>query len=102
VVDSGSPVCLFHAHIGRQLGLKVENGQHDILGGVIGGSRGDVYYHKIKLKVMADVITITGGFSEQLSTAAILGRHGFFENFIVTFDPCAQPPGLIVQRVHRA
>ena len=102
VVDSGSPVCLFHAQIGKQLGLKIESGKHDVLGGVVGGSKGDVYYHEIKLKVMADIIMITGGFSEQLSVAAILGRHGFFENFIVTFDPCAQPPGLLVQRVRRA
>ena len=45
---------------------------------------------------------ITAGFSEQLAVAAILGRHGFFEHFTVTFDPCGARPGLIVERVHRA
>lgn len=101
IVDSGSPVCLFHADIGKQMGLKPEDGKADELGGVVGGSKGTAYFHKIKLKVMADIIPITAGFSPQLSVAAILGRHGFFENFIVTFDPCSKPPGLRVERVHR-
>ena len=102
IVDSGSPVCLFHADISKQLGMNLRDGAHDVLGGVVGGSKGDVYYHQIKLKIMADIIPIIGGFSGDLSTAAILGRHGFFDNFIVTFDPCAEPPGLRVERVHRA
>ena len=102
IVDSGSTVCLFHADIGKPLSLKLKDGDKGSLGGVVGGSKGDVYYHKIKLKVMADIIPITAGFSEHLSVAAILGRHGFFENFIVTFDPCTNPPGLTIQRVHRA
>jgi hypothetical protein len=101
IVDSGSGVCLFHADIGKTLGLKLKQGEHDVLGGVVGGSRGDVYYHKIKLKLMADIIQITAGFSEKLAVAAILGRHGFFEHFTVTFDPCNSPPGLIVERFHR-
>jgi len=102
VVDTGSPVCLFHASIGMALGLKLTDGIHDNLGGVIGTSKADVYFHKIKLKVMSDIIPIVGGFSEQLSVAAILGRHGFFDNFTVTFDPCNNPPGLIIERVGRS
>ncbi len=102
IVDSGSGVCLFHADIGKSLGLKLKEGEHDKLGGVVGGSKGDVYYHRIKLKVLSDIIPITAGFSEQLATAAILGRHGFFEHFMVTFDPSNNPPGLLIERVHRA
>ena len=45
VVDSGSAVCLFHAGIGKSLGLKVKEGELDTLGGVIGRSKGEVYYH---------------------------------------------------------
>jgi hypothetical protein len=101
IVDSGSPICLFHADIGRSLGLKIKEGKKAGLGGVVGGPGTDVFYHDIKLKLLADIIPITGGFVENLSAAAILGRHGFFENFIVTFDPCGSPPGLIVERVHR-
>lgn len=102
IVDSGSAVCLFHADIGKPLGLKLKEGEEASLGGVVGGSRGKVYYHQIKLKVLSDIIPITAGFSETLSVAAILGRHGFFEHFTVSFDPCSHPPGLRIERVHRA
>lgn len=101
VVDSGSAVCLFHAQIGKQLGLKLKEGERDTLGGVVGGSVGEVFFHKIKLKVAADIIPIMAGFSEQLAVAAILGRHGFFEHFTVTFDPCSIPPGLTIERMSR-
>ena len=101
VVDSGSAVCLFHAQIGQQLGLKLKEGDHDKLGGVVGAAMGDVWYHEIRLKVMADTIPIVAGFSEQLSVAAILCRHGFFEHFTVTFDPSSTPPGFSIERVHR-
>jgi hypothetical protein len=101
IVDSGSAVCLFHAQIGKPLGLKLKEGDRDVLGGVVGGSKGDVFYHKIKLKIMADIIPITAGFSEHLTVAAILGRHGFFEHFSVTFDPSNSPPGLTLQRIHK-
>jgi hypothetical protein len=102
VVDSGSGICLFHADIGKAIGLKLKDGELSTLGGVIGGSKGDVWYHKIKLKVAGDIISITAGFCENLAAAAILGRHGFFEHFIVTFDPSTNPPGLRVERLHRA
>ena len=100
VVDSGSPVCLFHADIGKALGLNLTAGDRGLLGGVVGGSRGDVYYHKIKLKVLTDIIPIVGGFSENLSVAAILGRIGFFDKFTITFDPANSPPGLVLERLH--
>jgi len=102
VVDSGSALCLFHADIGKAIGLRLKTGEQGSLGGVVGGSTGEVYYHRVKLKVLCDIIPIMAGFSEQLSVAAILGRHGFFENFTVTFDPCYNPPGLILERVGRA
>jgi hypothetical protein len=102
VVDSGSAVCLFHADIGKALGMKLGEGEKDQLGGVVGGSKGDVWYHKVKLKLLAEVIPITAGFSENLAVAAILGRHGFFEHFTITFDPCNNPPGLNLERFHRA
>ena len=102
IVDSGSAICLFHANIGKALGLKLKDGEPGTLGGVVGGAVGEVYYHKIKLKLLADIIPITAGFSEKLGAAAILGRHGFFEHYTVTFDPCNNPPSLVVERFHRA
>lgn len=76
-VDSGSGSCLFHSDIGRAVGLKVENGEEGPLRGVIGGAKGKVYYHRIKLVVTDQMLSIVAGFSDELSVAGILGRYGF-------------------------
>lgn len=103
IVDSGSPWCLFHSDIGRAVGIKVEQGKQSILGGVISGTaNAPVYFHKIKLAFMEHIIDVTAGFSDELSVAAILGRQGFFDNCVVTFDPTGDPPGLDVQRFYRS
>lgn len=101
-VDSGAPDCLFHGSIGTALGMNVESGTEGPLGGVIGGAKGKVYYHPIKIKLLAQIILLRAGFSHDLSVGAILGRSGFFDNFTITFDPCNNPPGLILERVYRA
>jgi len=56
IVDSGSPSCLFHADIGKAHGLKVEEGDEGPLGGVIGGAKGLVYYHRVKLAAASQII----------------------------------------------
>jgi len=56
IVDSGSPSCLFHADIGKAHGLKVEEGDEGPLGGVIGGAKGLVYYHRVKLAVASQIM----------------------------------------------
>jgi hypothetical protein len=102
IVDSGSSTCLFHADIGKAHGLKLKEGVKGALGGVVGGFKGEVYYHRVKLCVGGGIIAINAGFSENLSVAALLGRHGFFEHFTVLFDPSSNPPGFEINRVHRA
>ena len=102
VVDSGSASCLFHADIGKAHGLKLESGAKGPLGGVISGATASVYYHPVKLVIASHIIQITAGFTPALSVAAILGRHGFFEHFKVVFDPASSPPGLTIERIHRA
>lgn len=102
IVDSGAPDCYFHADIGHAIGLKVDRGIRAPIGGIVAGATIDVYYHDIHLWVGADRIKIRAGFSEKISVAAILGRRGFFENFIITFDPSSSPPGFEIQRLGRA
>ena len=102
IVDSGAHDCLFHAQIGEALGLKITKGVHSSTGGVAHGVKIDVYYHHVNLWVGAGMVKIVAGFSDDLSVAALLGRRGFFENYIVTFDPSATPPGFEIQRVGRA
>ena len=102
IVDSGAADCLFQASIAAYLGLRLERGIKGTAAGIAAGVRIDVYYHDINLWVGADMIRITAGFASALPVAALLGRHGFFENFIITFDPSASPPGFEIQRVGRA
>jgi hypothetical protein len=102
IVDSGAPTCLFHGIIGKALGMKVESGEEGPLGGVVAKATSKVYYHPINLKFSDQLISIPrAGLSYDLSVGAILGRQGFFDNYIITFDPCNNPPGLILERFHR-
>jgi hypothetical protein len=102
IVDSGSVGCIFHSSIGVAHGLDLESGIQGDLCGVVGAAKGSVYYHRVKLCVAGGIIPITAGFSENLSVAALLGRHGFFEHFSVLFDPANNPPGFEITRIHRA
>lgn len=72
--------------------MDVESGTEGKLGGVIGGVAKRVFYHSIKIKLLGQMISVSAGFSFDMSVAAILGRSGFFDSFIVTFDPCNNPP----------
>ena len=102
IVDSGAADCLFHAQIGKQIGLDVEKGPKRDIGGVGQGATIEAYYHNVKLWVGTGMIQIKAGFSPNLSVAGLLGRRGFFENFIIKFDPSASPPGFEIQRLGRA
>jgi hypothetical protein len=102
IVDSGSPFCLFHADIGRGLGMEVESGAGRELGGVIGGVRRKTYYHMVKLKLAGTIIPVVAGFCPELSVGAILGRMGFFDNYRITFNPEYTPPGMEIEKVNRA
>lgn len=104
IVDSGAQGCLFHAAIATSCGLKLDSVQPEPLGGVVGGSKAQVFYHDVKLVIPGggSPIKITAGFSPNLAVGALLGRHGFFEHFTVTFDSSSSPPSLSLQRFHRA
>jgi hypothetical protein len=100
-VDSGSPYCYFHSSIGKAIGIKIDTGFKDNLGGIVRGPMSDVFFHDVSLYVGADIIKIRAAFCNELSAAGILGRTGFFDNFIVTFDHSGIPPCFDIQRVVR-
>ena len=101
-MDSGSPWCLFHADVGLDIGIDIAKGIPHPLGGVVGGSVSQMYFHKVKLCLPGTIIDIMAGFSEKLSVGGLLGRSGFFDKYTITFDPCSTPPGFEMQRVGRA
>jgi hypothetical protein len=102
VVDSGATYTLFDAGIARSIGIDVESGIPSEVGGLTRAAHSTIYFHNVNLHVATDVIRITAAFCEGLSVAGLLGRLGFFEHFVVTFDPAGDPPGLEIDRLPRA
>lgn len=87
LVDSGADQCLFHADIGRSLGLKLEDGVPHKFSGIEGGVV-TTYLHKITIQIVGTSrsIEVIAGFSESTGIAAILGQEGFFDAYKITFQ----------------
>lgn len=98
IIDSGAAGCLFHAAIGRAIGLGIESGQLEYTQGVAGKSK--VYVFEIALHAAGATILTLAGFSDDLPIAGLLGMRGFFESFRITFDPASLQVEL--ERFHRA
>ena len=101
-IDSGSPWCIFHSSFCRSLGITLESGIKDDLEGITGGPAVAVYFHKVKIVIGSTQFETMAGFSSGLSVAGILGRHGFFDNFSVKFDPTVSPPEIELTKINRA
>lgn len=74
---------MFHADIGRFLGLDIKSGHLERTLG-IGGSE-EAWIHRIRLHVPGGPVEIHAAFKENLPVAGLLGMNGFFEHFMVTF-----------------
>lgn len=73
------------------------------LGGVISGPRENMYFHKVNLFVEKYwCIEVMAGFCKDLAVTGLVGRLGFFSNFVVTFDHTSIPPRLTVDKINRA
>lgn len=103
LVDSGSPYCLFHADIAAAIGIRdITTGKATELGSVKVGTKDTAYFHKIKLRIESDwSIEVLAGFSANLSCKALLGRYGFMDHFIVTFDHSGSQPVLEITKIVR-
>ena len=87
MIDSGASQCMFHANIGRAIGLEVEKGECVKTSGVAGPS--EMFLHDISVYLPGGIVTTRAGFSHTLPVAGLLGMTGFFEHFKITFDPAA-------------
>jgi hypothetical protein len=87
IIDSGASGCLFHAAIGRAIGLEIEKGEPKQTLGVAGPAT--LFLHEIALYVPGGPVTTPAGFSDNLPIAGLLGMMGFFEHFRIVFDPTA-------------
>jgi hypothetical protein len=88
VIDSGASRCIFHASIGRFIGLELEKGVQENTLGIAGST--NIYLYEISLHVPGGIVDVIAGFCEDLPIAGLLGMNGFFDHFKVTFDPTAQ------------
>jgi hypothetical protein len=88
IIDSGTSGCLFHASIGRAIGLQIEKGEPKQTMGVAGPA--NLFVHEIAIYIPGGPITTQAGFSDSLPIAGLLGMLGFFEHFKVVFDPTAR------------
>jgi hypothetical protein len=101
-IDSGSPNCYFHASIGEAIGVPIKAGFRSSLGGIVRSPLQDVFFHEISIHVAGSIIRVEAGFTDQLSVAGILGRKGFFDNYIITFDHTSEIPAFEIRKINRA
>jgi hypothetical protein len=94
---------LFRDDIATAIGIRdITTGKSGDIGSVKRGVSDTCYFHKIKIYVEADwVIEVLAGFSARLSVPALLGRYGFFDHFLVTFDHTLNPPMLDITKLER-
>ena len=100
VVDSGSPWCMFPTALADYLGIKVTDGIESKVGGILKADTEPIYFHAVKIQVESNWnITVKVGFTKKLAVSGILGRNGFFDNFIIRFDHSVNPPQLEIEKI---
>lgn len=85
LIDSGASMSVFQPDMAKDLGIKIETGKPTELQGVGGKITG--YIHKLTLQCANKTIECPVVFSRQYKVSFnLLGRSGFFESFLITFD----------------
>jgi hypothetical protein len=83
IVDSGASRCMFHADIGRYLGLDIQKGDLENTQGIQGATKS--WIHPIRLHIFGAPIDVHAGFMDGIPCAGLLGMNGFFDHFLVSF-----------------
>ena len=100
LLDTGATNCLFHSSLGRIIGLDIESGEMAESGGIVANATMKVFYHDVRLHIGTDAYEIRAAFSDDLPfPGGFLGRSGFFNKYVVTFDPSSSLPGFEIRRV---
>ena len=77
----------------------MEDGIKEEFGGIFRDPHRPVYFHKVKIIVVSEQFETMAGFSWDLGVTGILGRRGFFQNFVTTIDSSGNPPHVELQRI---
>jgi hypothetical protein len=87
LVDSGADLCLFPSKIGEILGIDIEGGTKEEIGGI---SEFPIlaYIHSVRLIVRGlSGVDVQAGFTESRGIrAGILGQIDFFDKYRITFQ----------------
>lgn len=97
LVDSGSVLTIFDASLGERLQIPIRSGPSERLQGFSRSDDTVVYLHDVQMRLAGTSVFTRVGFCYGLPVTALLGRHGFFEHFRVTFDPKRR--GMQIDRV---
>ena len=87
LVDSGADYSILPADIGEALGLEVETGREEYVGGITGGGL-PFFLHSVTLGMGDWKYEVDVGFMPDMPRLGygVVGQRGFFELFRVTFD----------------
>ncbi len=97
-VDSGASWTIFHGDVATLLGLKRSQLQRRYMS-MGNGSVIPIFIHRIKVRFAGAQFIVPVGFSDHLTTGFnILGRAGFFDRFVVSFNERAR---LLTVSTHR-
>lgn len=85
LLDSGALVSLFTKNLADALNIKIEEGRKEFLGSI--GKPITIFIHDLEFEVLGKKFTCPVAFSKEFEADFnIIGRLGFFEHFIITFD----------------
>lgn len=88
LVDSGADLCIFDAEIGELLGIDIESGRKNVVGG-IAGQTASYFTHQVEIEVGGWPYEIEAGFLPRVAGGfnyGVVGQKGFFDVFVVKFD----------------
>jgi len=89
-VDSGASWSIFHVDVAQLLGINLRRAKRRYV--TLGnGSVIPIYLKKIKVRFAGQEFLVPAGFSEVLRVGFnLLGRAGFFDRFLMTFNDRAR------------
>jgi hypothetical protein len=84
LLDSGASMSLFTRESGEKIGLDIEKGVRDELGGI--GNGMVVYKHKINIRIRDEIFEIEAAFAKERDfDINIIGRKDIFNKMTVCF-----------------
>ena len=79
LVDSGADECLFHASIGRRLGIDIESGRYKRFDGIAGSL--EAYMHMIEIQIQdsPERVEIEAGLPNQTASMRFWDKRDFLK-----------------------